>query len=182
MSYGQAVKAKMGGHLVPFRAPSRVSVGSYGRNARVAVGADCGLAQPMSQDWPSGAAAPWAPLNCPPPGPQLQILGAARETVTAGSTATIEFTTRSAFAVHQLVIPEALADNFIVTSIKSGLREIITGGEVHGSTFNSLNDNCTRLFTGFFSYPAVPLEVTVVNISNADSLFMGALWGTVPGC
>lgn len=83
------------------------------------------------------------------------------------------------FKVSYLDIDDAIASNLLISSIKFGLREIVTGGQISASSFNTRNGkDYQEVFDGCIIYPSIPAIVTVINISNAEVFFRGTMWGS----
>lgn len=180
--YGRSVRAKM-----------TVSVGRDGRtaaritpmvphtplaHAHVHVGSDNGSCSSCGADQP-----PLTPGNAyggPGSGgsTRRRPLGTTRATVTAGSTATFQFSTKVPFQVDCFDIPDDIAADFSLTSILFGLNQIITGGAINASSFNSRSGkNCVGCFDGCIIYPSVPAEVIARNNSAQDLPFEASFWG-----
>lgn len=118
----------------------------------------------------------WA-QNCGP-GEKRRPLGTTRAAVTAGATGTFNFASLVPFKAFWLDIDDQVASDFSVTSFQFGLNQLIVGGAVNASTFNSRSGkDCTDMFEGCIIYPSIPAVLTVRNNSAEDLYFEATLWG-----
>ncbi len=162
----------------------------YGRSvsARVSVGRapKAALMRPHTPLAPAGSShvhvgadtqkAAWA-SNCGP-GEKRRPLGTTRAAVTAGATATFSFASLVPFKAFWLDIDDQVASDFSVTSIQFGLNQLIVGGAVNASAFNSRSGkDFTDMFDGCPIYPSIPAVVTVRNNSLEDLYFEATMWG-----
>lgn len=82
------------------------------------------------------------------------------------------------FRVFYLDIDDAIASQFLITSLTFGLRQIVVGGQVSAASFNTRNGkDCAEAFNGCVIYPSIPAVLTVQNISGGDAFFRATMWG-----
>lgn len=94
-----------------------------------------------------------------------------------GNTAVFLFQAIVPARAFQLDIDDAIASQFLITSLKFGLNERIVGGQVSGSSFNARSGRDTaELFSGCVIYPSIPAQLTVINISGNDVFFRATMW------
>lgn len=182
-SYGRSVKASVKvsvgrdglrvGPMVPHtplaRGSARVSVGDasdrcYGPNGN-----------PQNEFQPDQVNA-WS-QQCGK-GAQRRPLGTTRAQVTAGSPGTFAFATVVPFKPHWLDIDDSIASDFSISSFLFGMNQIIVGGAVNASAFNSRSGKDFRdVFDACVIYPSVPAQLVVTNNSLTDLYFLATLWG-----
>jgi len=161
MSYGRSVK-----HAAPF----------VSRETRVRVGYDAPGPQQQGGAFNQTQKDAWS-TQCGT-GEKRAPLGTIPLNVAANGTLAFNFASVVPFKVSYLDIDDAIASNLLITSIKFGLREIVTGGQISASSFNTRNGkDYQEVFDGCIIYPSIPAIVTVVNISNADVFFRATMWG-----
>lgn len=105
-------------------------------------------------------------------------LGTTPKTLAAGATDTYNWSSVVPFKVSYIDVDDAIASNLLILSIKFGLREIIVGGAISASSFNTRNGkDYQEVFDGCIIYPSIPMNVTFQNISNGDVFVRGTAWG-----
>lgn len=111
-------------------------------------------------------------------GAQRRPLGTTRAQVTAGQSGTFSFATVVPFKPHWLDIDDSIASDFSISSFLFGLNQIIVGGAVNASAFNSRSGkDFTDVFDACVIYPSVPAQLVVTNNSAGDLYFLATLWG-----
>lgn len=182
MSYGRrtsAARVSVGRHapgMVPhtplaFNAPSNqnhVHVGEDAACSTCGVRTDTAFTEVQKQAWGQGCG----------PGEKRRPLGTTRASVAAGQTANFNFASLVPFKAFWLDIDDQIASDFSITSIQFGLNQLIVGGAVNASAFNSRNGkDCADMFEGCIIYPSIPAVVTVRNNSAEDLYFEASMWG-----
>ncbi len=173
---GDARRAPMGRGFTP---DGRVPRGApLAGRTHVEVGADACFNP--NDDFPAGGNYP-SSGNCMP-GARRMVLGTTPASV-AANTAGVAFTFTPIvpFVAHYIVIGSSIAQNFEISSIKSGLCDLIVGGVTGGEAFTE-NGNSCRIVDGTRLYPAVPLTITVNNIGNAAVRFSATIYGSALPC
>lgn len=172
------------------RASVRVSVGRDGvrmgpmvphtplARGNVRTGQDCyGPAGDPGQQFDPTQVNAWS-QSCGK-GAQRRPLGTTRASVTAGASSVFSFASVVPFKPHYLDIDDNIASDFSISSFTFGLQQIIVGGAVNASAFNSRSGkDYTDVFDACVIYPSVPALLTVTNNSLTDLFFLGTLWGT----
>lgn len=146
-------------------------------HAKVRVGQDCygPAGNPQNEFEPTQVNA-WA-QSCGK-GAQRRPLGTTRAQVTAGTSSTFSFATVVPFKPHWLDIDDAIASDFSISSFLFGLNQIIVGGSVPASSFNSRSGkDYTDVFDACVIYPSVPAQLVVTNNALTDLYFLATLWG-----
>lgn len=190
MSYGRSVAAKVSvGRSMPGMVPhTPLAPGAMAFNPaampaskqnHVHVGQDgtcgtCGVetrnqfTETQRQAWGQGCG----------PGEKRRPLGTTRATVAAGASVAFNFASLVPFKAFWLDVDDQIASDFSCTSIQFGLNQLIVGGAVNMSTFNSRSGkDCTDMFEGCIIYPSIPAVVTVRNNSLEDLFWEATMWG-----
>ncbi len=180
--YGRSVSARVSVGRAPKAALMRPHTPlAPAGSSHVHVGADneggcatCGV--DMRSSFNDTQKAAWA-SNCGP-GEKRRPLGTTRAAVSAGLTGTFSFASLVPFKAFWLDIDDQVASDFSVTSIQFGLNQLIVGGAVNASAFNSRSGkDFTDMFDGCLIYPSIPAVVTVRNNSLEDLYFEATMWG-----
>jgi len=113
----------------------------------------------------------------PDPTQRYRPMGTTRASVAAGTTAVFLFTPCEVAYLQNFLIPDSIAVDFDVLSIKVCRVELLESGEVPGETFsNQGGTHLNRIMFGLKAYPSIPVTVTVRNNNAAPKDFSGTIF------
>jgi len=157
MSYGHSIRS--------FRPHTNVRVGAALSNC----GGDAGFTDVQKQAWGQ---------QCGDGAQRLPLGTTAANVPAATPIQAFNFNTFVPFRAFYLDIDDAIASQFLITSFTFGLRQLVVGGQISASSFNTRNGkDCAEAFNGCIIYPSIPAILTVQNISGGDVFFRATMWG-----
>jgi hypothetical protein len=125
---------------------------------------------------PGGVAthAPTAPMvpGCPTPGGD-KLVGFTSGALAASASVDIEIETPGRFCPRQMLLFVSAggdADDFVITSIKSGLDDQIISGNMPGSLWGIDNECCILSCFKCLCAPGVPLTISITNGDTAQTI------------
>ena len=143
-----------------------VRVGRAGDRPVVRVGADPNV-QP---GYENGA-------TQPDPTQRYRPMGTTRASVLKGDIGVFLFTPCEVAYLQNLLVPESIAVNFDILSIKVCRVELLESGAVPAETFsNQAGTHLNRIMFGLKAYPSIPVTVTVKNTDTSDHDFIATIF------